>query len=48
MLAEGRNLLFANPVATLAPGAMIAITATATNLIGDWLYELLSSRGAMR
>jgi peptide/nickel transport system permease protein len=48
MLAEGRNLLFANPVASLAPGAMIVITAMATNLIGDWLYEWLSSRGATR
>jgi peptide/nickel transport system permease protein len=48
MLAEGRDLLFANPVATLAPGAMIVITATSMNLIGDWLYEQLSSRGATR
>jgi peptide/nickel transport system permease protein len=48
MLAEGQTLLFANPVATLAPGAMIVITATAMNLIGDWLYERLSSPGATR
>jgi peptide/nickel transport system permease protein len=48
MVAEGRSLLFANPVSVLAPGAMIAITATSMNLIGDWLYEWLSSRGATR
>jgi peptide/nickel transport system permease protein len=46
MLAESRGLLFANPVATLAPGAMIVITATSMNLIGDWVQEWLSSRGA--
>jgi peptide/nickel transport system permease protein len=48
MLAESRLLLFANPVGTLAPGGMIVLTATATNLIGDWLYERLASRGATR
>jgi peptide/nickel transport system permease protein len=48
MLAEGRALLFANPVAMLAPGAMIVLTAASMNLIGDWLYERLSSRGATR
>jgi peptide/nickel transport system permease protein len=48
MLAEGRNLLFVNPVAALAPAAMIVLTATSMNLIGDWLYERLSSRGASR
>jgi peptide/nickel transport system permease protein len=48
MLADGRTLLFVNPIATLAPGVMIIITATSMNLIGDWLYEYLSSRGATR
>ena len=48
MLAEGRTQLFVTPVATLAPGVMIVITATAMNLIGDWLYELLAARGASR
>jgi peptide/nickel transport system permease protein len=48
MLAEGRPLLFANPVAALAPAAMIVIAATSMNLVGDWLYERLSSRGATR
>jgi peptide/nickel transport system permease protein len=48
MLAEGRGVLFANPVASLAPGAMIVLTATCMSLLGDWLYERLSSRGATR
>lgn len=48
MLAESRRLLFDNPAAAVAPGAMIILTATSMNLIGDWLYERLSSRGAER
>jgi peptide/nickel transport system permease protein len=48
MQAEGRNLLFANPMGVLAPAAMIVLTATCMTLIGDWLYERLSSRGEMR
>jgi peptide/nickel transport system permease protein len=48
MLSEGRQFLFANPVGTLVPGLMIVLTATAANLIGDWIYELLSRRGATR
>jgi peptide/nickel transport system permease protein len=48
MLAEGETDLFANPVAVLAPAAMIVIIATAMNLIGDWLHERLASRGAAR
>lgn len=48
MVAEGQALLFANPVAVLAPAVMIVLTATCMNLIGDWLYDRLSSRGATR
>jgi peptide/nickel transport system permease protein len=48
MLSQNETLLFANPIATLAPGLMIVLTATSMNLIGDWLYERLSSRGATR
>jgi peptide/nickel transport system permease protein len=48
MLAEGRSLLFVNPIAALAPGAMIVVTSTAMILVGDWLFEWLSSRGATR
>jgi peptide/nickel transport system permease protein len=48
MLSEGLQDLFVNPVAVLAPGALIVLTATSMNLIGDWLQERLSSRGATR
>jgi ABC-type dipeptide/oligopeptide/nickel transport system permease subunit len=48
MLAEGETDLFVNPLAVLAPGAMIVLTATSMNLIGDWLQERLASRGATR
>jgi peptide/nickel transport system permease protein len=48
MLAESETDLFANPVAVLAPAAMIVLTATSMNLIGDWLHERLSSQGAAR
>lgn len=48
MVAEGQSLLFANPVPVLAAGGMIVLTATSMNLVGDWLYEWLSSKGATR
>lgn len=48
MLSENQALLFANPVASIAPGLAIVIAATATNLIGDWTFEKISSRGATR
>lgn len=48
MLAESETFLFENPMAALAPGGMIVLTATATNLIGDWLYETLAERGRAR
>jgi peptide/nickel transport system permease protein len=48
MLSEGLQDLFVNPVAVLAPGALLVLTATSMNLIGDWLQERLSSRGATR
>lgn len=48
MLADSRTLLFNNPLAALAPGAMLALTAVSMNLIGDWFYESLSDRGRAR
>ena len=48
MLSENETLLFANPVATIVPGVMIALTATSMNLIGDWLDDYLAGRGAGR
>jgi peptide/nickel transport system permease protein len=48
MLSQNEALLFTNPLATIAPGVMIVLTAVAMNLIGDWLYEQLTNRGAGR
>jgi len=48
MVAEGRSLLFVNPVAVLAPASMIVMTATAVSLVGDWTLERFSTRGATR
>jgi len=48
MLGENRTVLFLNPMAVLAPGAAIVLTAASVNLLGDWLYEWISSRGATR
>lgn len=48
MLSDGTRLLFSNPIAAAAPATLIVITAIAMNLIGDWLYEVISRRGANR
>lgn len=48
MLSESRTLLFGNPAAALAPGAMIVVLAAGMNVIGDWTYERLSDRGRAR
>jgi peptide/nickel transport system permease protein len=48
MVAEERNDLFVSPIAPLAPALAIVVTATCVNLIGDWFYERLASRGATR
>ncbi|MDR3107978.1 MAG: ABC transporter permease, partial [Bifidobacteriaceae bacterium] len=38
-LTDARTLLFANPVAAIAPGLAIISTAVALNLVGDWITE---------
>jgi peptide/nickel transport system permease protein len=48
MLAEGLQDLFVNPVAVLAPGVLIVLTAASMVLIGDWLQERLAGRGNAR
>lgn len=48
MLSENRTLVFDNPVAALAAGLMIVVTAASVNLIGDGMYEWLSDRGRVR
>jgi peptide/nickel transport system permease protein len=47
-LSDGQNILAANPAAIVAPGVMIVATATAINIVGDWLYEWLTARAASR
>lgn len=48
MISEGRGHMFANPVMVLAPSLMIVLTAVCMNLVGDWTYERLATRGAER
>jgi peptide/nickel transport system permease protein len=36
-LSDGRALLFTNPAVSVAPGLAIILTATAINIVGDWL-----------
>lgn len=48
MLSENEQLIFLNPVATLVPAAMIVLTASSMNLMGDWLHERLANRGMQR
>jgi len=47
-LSDGQSILAANPAAVIAPGVMIVLTATAINIVGDWLFELLTGRAASR
>jgi peptide/nickel transport system permease protein len=44
MLAEGQDALFDNPVAAIAPGVLIALTAASMTLVGDWVQEVLGDR----
>ena len=48
MLADNQAMIFTRPLACLAPGVMIVLTATSMNLIGDWLAERLAKRGGAR
>lgn len=38
-LSDGKELLFSNPAAILAPGLAIIIAATAVNIVGNYLAE---------
>jgi peptide/nickel transport system permease protein len=44
MLFENRTILFTNPMASVLPAAAIVVTAGSINIIGDWIYERMSSR----
>jgi peptide/nickel transport system permease protein len=45
MLAEGKEILFLNPAAALAPAVAIVSLAISANLIGDWIYDRHVARG---
>jgi len=47
-LADGRQLLGSNPLASIVPGLLIILTATAVNLLGDWISDLLDRKVATR
>lgn len=47
-LADGRDLLGSNPMVTIVPGLLIIATATAVNLVGDWLEGRLNSEAVDR
>jgi peptide/nickel transport system permease protein len=47
-LSDGQSILAANPAAILAPGILIVLTATAINILGDWLFDWLNIKVAAR
>lgn len=48
MLAENKGLLDLNPAAMLAPAALIMVAAASVTVLGDRLYDWMSTRGAVR
>lgn len=48
MLSDNLQLIEDNAWAPLAPGIALVLLAMSTNLIGDWVYELMSDRGRGR
>ncbi|HZV72288.1 MAG TPA: ABC transporter permease [Conexibacter sp.] len=48
MLSDNLPLIHDNPLAALAPGIALVLTAVAMNLVGDWAYEQLADRGRAR
>lgn len=47
MLSDGRTLMGTNLAAVLAPAAAIAVTAASVNVVGEWVYARMSSRGSV-
>jgi peptide/nickel transport system permease protein len=48
MIEENRLIIFDNPAASLLPAAMVVLTAVSMDLIGNWLYGRMTSRGSSR
>ena len=45
MVAEGQSLLLVNPAMSMAPAILLIVVTAAATVVGDWLFELFSSRG---
>ena len=45
MVAEGQSLLLVNPAMSMAPAVLLIVVTAAATVVGDWLFELFSSRG---
>lgn len=48
LLHDGQSMLTVNPWVSLAPGLLIVLTATSVTLLGDWMYDRYSAKGAQR
>ncbi|MFI6284944.1 ABC transporter permease [Streptomyces sp. NPDC051018] len=48
MLAEGQELIFDNPMMSLAPALLIVATATSATIAGDWLYDRTALKAEAR
>jgi len=45
MVADGQALLLLNPVMSMAPAVLLIAVTAASTIVGDWLFEIFSSRG---
>jgi peptide/nickel transport system permease protein len=48
LLAQTYPDIARNPWASIGPGVVIVLTASAVNIVGDWIYESFSDRGRGR
>jgi peptide/nickel transport system permease protein/glutathione transport system permease protein len=44
MLSDGQDLIYQNPLMSLAPALLIVVTCVSTTVIGDWLFDRLSDQ----
>ncbi len=44
-LADGQQLLFINPMMSLAPAIILVLVTASATLVGDWCFERFSSKG---
>jgi ABC-type dipeptide/oligopeptide/nickel transport system permease subunit len=43
-VADGQSILYANPWASLGPALLIVLVAASATLVGDWIYDRLTTR----